>query len=257
MSRMPVLYLSHGAPPLADDQTWTTELADWSATLPTPTAILVVSAHWEEAPLTLGATETVPLTYDFWGFAQRYYEVRYPAPGAPELAARVRELAGGPTHDAPDRGLDHGAYVPLVEMYPAADVPTLQVSLPTLEPERLVEVGRRLAPLRDEGVLILGSGFFTHNLREMRGAADEPPPSWSAEFDEWGAQAVAAGDLDALIDFEHEAPAGRLAHPRTEHFAPLFVSLGAALGTGNSVTGNESVIKGFWYGLSKRSYRFH
>jgi 4,5-DOPA dioxygenase extradiol len=130
------------------------------------------------------------------------------------------------------------------------------VSLPTLDPAQLLAVGRRLAPLRDEGVLILGSGFFTHNVREMRGAADEMPPSWSAEFDEWGARAVAAGDLDALIDFEHRAPAGRLAHPRTEHFAPLFVSLGAVLGTGNTVAAKESVIDGFWHGLSKRSYQF-
>jgi 4,5-DOPA dioxygenase extradiol len=257
MTRMPVLYVSHGAPPLADDETWTKQLAGWSAQLAEPTAILVVSAHWEEVPLTLGATETVPLTYDFWGFEKRYYDVQYPAPGAPQLAARVRELAGGRTHDAPERGLDHGAYVPLVEMYPAADVPTLQVSLPTLDPVQLIAVGRRLAPLRDEGVLILGSGFFTHNLREMRGAADETPPSWSAEFDEWGARAVAAGDLDALVDFQHRSPAGRLAHPRTEHFAPLFVSLGAALGTGNAVAAQESVIEGFWHGLSKRSYQFN
>lgn len=256
MTRMPVLYVSHGAPPLADDETWTKQLAGWSAQLEKPTAILVVSAHWEAVPLTLGATATVPLTYDFWGFAERYYAVQYAAPGAPELAARVRALAGGRSHDAPERGLDHGAYVPLVEMYPAADIPTLQVSLPTLDPAQLLAVGRRLAPLREEGVLILGSGFFTHNVREMRGAADEMPPSWSAEFDEWGARAVAAGDLDALIDFEHRAPAGRLAHPRTEHFAPLFVSLGAALGTGNTVAAKESVIDGFWHGLSKRSYQF-
>jgi 4,5-DOPA dioxygenase extradiol len=256
-TRMPVLYLSHGAPILADDRLWTSQLAAWSRDLPRPTAVLVVSAHWEEAPLAIGATETVPLTYDFGGFPDHYYQVRYPAPGAPQLAAQVRSLlrtAGMSTQDVPDRGLDHGAYVPLVEMYPDADIPVLQVSLPTLDPEGLVDVGRRLAPLRDQGVLIMGSGFFTHNLREMNlGApADAPPPTWSAEFDDWGAGAMAAGDLDALIDFARKAPAGRLAHPRTEHFAPLFVSLGAA----GRIDAQRAVIEGFWYGLSKRSYQF-
>ncbi|HET6285488.1 MAG TPA: class III extradiol ring-cleavage dioxygenase, partial [Amycolatopsis sp.] len=130
----PVLYLSHGAPPLADDATWTRQFADWSATLEKPKAILVVSAHWEEAPLTLGATTTVPLVYDFWGFPYRYYQVKYAAPGAPALADKVRKLLRSPQtplHDAPDRGLDHGAYVPLVEMYPDADIPVLQVSMPS------------------------------------------------------------------------------------------------------------------------------
>ena len=130
----------------------------------------MVSAHWEAAPLALAATRTVPLVYDFWGFPEKYYTVRYPAPGAPELAGDVRKLlraAGTPVEDIPDRGLDHGAYVPLVEMYPDADVPVLQVSMPTLDPEGLYEIGRKLAPLRDQGVLIVGSGFFTHNLRAM------------------------------------------------------------------------------------------
>src|SRR3954454_23138814 len=180
MSTTPVLYLSHGAPPLADDAVWTRQLAGWSANLPKPRAILVVSAHWEEAPLTLGATTTVPLVYDFWGFPERYYQVTYPAPGAPELAAKVRKLLRGPgmpVHDAPDRGLDHGAYVPLVEMFPDADVPVLQISMPSLDPQELFEVGRKLTPLRDEGVLIIGSGFFTHNLRGMARATDGTPPA--------------------------------------------------------------------------------
>jgi len=166
--RMPALYLSHGAPPLADDPVWPGQLADWAAALPRPKAILVVSAHWEEAPLALGAVETVPLVYDFWGFPEHYYQVRYPAPGAPALAESVRRLLrapGTPVQDVPDRGLDHGAYVPLVEMYPDADIPVLQVSMPTLDPVRLMEIGRRLAPLRDEGVLIVGSGFFPQPRR--------------------------------------------------------------------------------------------
>jgi 4,5-DOPA dioxygenase extradiol len=247
--RLPTLYLSHGAPPLADDELWTGQLAAWSKDLPKPKAILMVSAHWEEAPVSLAATTTVPLVYDFGGFPQRYYEVQYAAPGAPELANRVRQLLGGHVHDVPDRGLDHGAYVPLVEMYPDADVPVLQMSMPTLDPERLMEIGRNLAPLRDEGVLIVGSGFFTHNLRALGSAGT---PTWSTEFDDWGHRALDSGDLDALLDFENKAPAGRLAHPRTEHFAPLFVTLGASVDDGPGRT----VVDGYWYGLAKRSLQF-
>src|SRR5690349_2369566 len=142
--RMPAIYLSHGAPPLADDALWTGQLAGWSAALPKPTSVLMVSAHWEAAPLALGATQTVPLVYDFWGFPEKYYQVTYPAPGAPDLAADVRKLLRGKqaVEDEPTRGLDHGAYVPLVAMYPRADVPVLQMSIPTMSPEPLMELGR-------------------------------------------------------------------------------------------------------------------
>lgn len=249
--RMPVLYLSHGAPPLADDEVWTRQLADWSRDLPRPKAILVVSAHWEAAPLAIGATETVPLYYDFYGFPQHYYEVQYPAPGAPELAEKIRKLIPG-TVDTPGRGLDHGAYVPLVEMYPKADIPVLQISMPTLYPQILLEIGRKLAPLRDEGVLIIGSGFFTHNLRALRmgGDVESVPPNWSVEFDEWGKERLAAGDIDGLLEFSTKAPSGLVAHPRTEHFVPLFVTLGAGE---SDLAGQRSVIDGFWGGLAKRS----
>ncbi|WP_329368438.1 dioxygenase [Streptomyces sp. NBC_00669] len=253
--RMPALYLSHGAPPLADDPVWPGELAAWAASLPRPKAILIVSAHWEEAPLAIGATGRVPLVYDFWGFPEHYYQVTYDAPGAPALAEDVRKLlrgAGRPVQDVPERGLDHGAYVPLVEMFPAADIPVLQVSMPTLEPQKLMEMGRKLAPLRDEGVLIVGSGFFTHNLAALRHAGDGPP-SWSTEFDDWGHRALGAQDIDGLLDFEHASPSGRLAHPRTEHFAPLFVTLGAAE---SEIGGQRSIIDGFWMGLAKRSVQF-
>lgn len=249
MDRMPAIYLSHGAPPLADDQLWTSQLADWSHDLPKPTSILVVSAHWEEAPLAIGATTTVPLTYDFWGFPQHYYEVTYPAPGAPALAESVRKLISGSV-DVPTRGLDHGAYVPLVEMYPNADVPVLQISMPTLDPRQLMALGRKLAPLRDEGVLIIGSGFFTHNLSAMR---SDTTPTWSSEFDAWGREMLASGDVDALLDFENAAPAGRMAHPRTEHFAPLFVTIGAS---DADQADQRTVIDGFWHGLAKRSVQF-
>jgi 4,5-DOPA dioxygenase extradiol len=245
---MPVIYLSHGAPPLADDPVWPGQLAAWAKALPRPASILMISAHWENTPTAISATRTVPLYYDFWGFPRHYYEVKYPAPGATELAESVRRLLHGTVHERADRGLDHGAYVPLVEMYPAADVPVLQLSMPTLDPHHLMDLGRKLAPLRHEGVLIMGSGFFTHNIREL--AFEGPPPSWSAEFDDWGRHALDKGDVDELLDFENKAPGAHMAHPRTEHFAPLFVALGA----GELDLGAErTVIDGFWAGLAKRS----
>ncbi len=257
-SRMPVIFLSHGAPPLADDPVWTRQLADWAGSIPNPESVLMISAHWENDPLTLSATRTVPLFYDFWGFPQRYYQVKYPAPGAPGLAKEVEHLLGNAGHEVrrdEERGLDHGAYVPLVEMYPKADIPVLQVSMPTLDPAVLFDIGRRLEPLRDRGVLIVGSGFSTHNLREMNwhSGPDGRPPNWSVEFDDWLAEVLAAGDVDALVNFQESAPAAALAHPRTEHFAPLFIALGAAADNGLEAV---TPISGFWFGLSKRSVQF-
>ncbi len=253
----PVLYLSHGAPPLADDPVWPHQLAAWAASFDRPESILMVSAHWEAAPVTVSASAAqVPLLYDFWGFPRHYYEVRYAAPTAPALAAAVGTTLGGQIHHDESRGLDHGAYVPLVEMYPDADVPVLQLSLPTLDPRVLFQLGRALAPLRDEGTMIVGSGFTTHNLRWFTpGApADAPAPSVSVEFDHWAAESMESEDLDALLDFAHRAPAAAIAHPRTEHWAPLYVALGAAYERGG--IGAESVVDGFWFGLSKRSWQF-
>lgn len=251
---MPALFLSHGAPPLVDDELWVSQLAAWSRELPRPTAILVISAHWEAAPLTIGSTDArTPLTYDFWGFPARFSEVTYASPGAPELAARVAALM--PDHEPvahdPDRRLDHGAYVPLTVMYPDADIPVLQISMPTLDPEHLLELGRRLRPLRDEGVLVIGSGFTTHGLPYL---TDSSPgadaPGWSREFDAWAGERFAAGDVDALIDFRAKAPGMPYAHPTIEHFAPLFVTLGAS---SDPEQGSRQVVDGYWMGLAKRS----
>jgi 4,5-DOPA dioxygenase extradiol len=254
-SRLPALFLSHGAPPLVDDVRWTGELADLAATLPRPERILIVSAHWEAAPLMLGATEQVPLVYDFGGFPARYYQATYPAPGAPDLAARVESMMPDTEPVARTaRGLDHGAYVPLSVMYPDADIPVLQLSLPTLDPERLLDLGRRLNPLRDEGVLVVGSGFTTHGLpflsREHWRSPAAPPPGWSVEFDLWTQEALAAGDVESLAAFRDRAPGMPYAHPTIEHFAPLFVALGAA---DDPEVPTEQVIDGYWMGLAKRS----
>ena len=191
---MPALYLSHGAPPLVDDERWVSQLAAWAAEIPVPSAVLVVSAHWEAAPLTIGSTTVeTPLTYDFWGFPEHYYDVTYDAPGAPALAATVEALMpdGEPVAHDPDRRLDHGAYVPLTVMYPGADVPVLQISMPTLDPQRLLRLGERLRPLRDDGVLVIGSGFTTHGLPFLDDPSpDATPPGWSVEFDSMGGRAV-------------------------------------------------------------------
>jgi 4,5-DOPA dioxygenase extradiol len=251
--RMPALYLGHGAPPLVDDPLWVVQLEAWAKALPKPAAILVVSAHWESAPLTIGATaDAAPLVYDFYGFPERYYHATYSSPGAAALASRVRGLLSGleQVADAPDRGLDHGAYVPLTVMYPQADIPVLQISMPDLDPGRLMRIGAALGPLRDEGVLIMGSGFLTHGLPFLRDFRyDATPPGWSTEFDLWAAEALDSGDVDALANFQR-APGARYAHPTTEHFAPLFVTLGAADGPQPVTT-----ITGYWLGLAKRSFQ--
>ncbi len=253
---MPAVYLGHGAPPLVDDPVWPGQLAGWAQGLPRPTAILIVSAHWESAPLTLGATaDGVPLVYDFGGFPAQYYQTRYPAPGAPELAATVAALMPDtePVAHRPSRGLDHGAYVPLLVMYPDADIPVLQMSMPSLDPVRLLDIGRRLRPLRDEGVLIVGSGFLTHGLPFLNDfRTDAAAPGWSVEFDAWAAEALARGDVDSLVDFRQRAPGMPYAHPTVEHFAPMFVTLGAA---SDPQAAPEQVIDGFWLGLAKRSFQ--
>ncbi|MBZ5734602.1 dioxygenase [Nocardioides sp. TRM66260-LWL] len=249
---MPALYIGHGAPPLLDDPVWSGELAAWAQDLPRPTAILIVSAHWESAPITLSA-DHAPLVYDFGGFDPKYSRMTYRTPAAADLARRIAAMMppGEPVHQHTSRGLDHGAWVPLRIMYPDADIPVLQMSLPTHDPGRLLQLGARLRPLRDEGVLVIGSGFLTHGLpflREFR--IDAEAPGWSRDFDAWAAEALAAGDVDALANFRELAPGLPYAHPTVEHYSPLFVTLGAA--SDPSAPG-EQRIDGFWMGLSKRS----
>jgi 4,5-DOPA dioxygenase extradiol len=253
--RMPVIFAAHGAPILLDDAEWTNQLSLWAKSISLPRSILMISAHWEQSPCALGATRAVPLVYDFYGFPAKYYETKYPSPGAPELATRVKELLGQRNIsflENPERGLDHGAYVPLVAMYPQANVPVLQISMPRLISDELFNLGQALAPLADEGVLVFGSGFLTHN---MRYAFRPGTPAWAREFDAWVEDALLRMDIDALKNFMSRAPDAKMALPTWEHYAPLLVALGAVATREPKIT---FPITGWWMGgaFTKRSVQF-
>ena len=253
---LPSLYLSHGAPMLFEMAGWMTQLHDWARALPKPKAILIVSAHWESAPLSISSTQPSELVYDFGGFDPLYYTMRYDTPDATGLARQVAGLMPDtePVHEHRSRGLDHGAWVPLKIMYPEADIPVLQLSMPTHDSARLLALGERLRTLREEGVLVVGSGYMTHGLpfltREM--FAGEVVPGWSSDFDAWASDALDRGDVDELARFRSSAPGMPYAHPTVEHFTPLFVTLGAAADPTAPVT---TTIDGYALGLAKRSFQ--
>ena len=252
---LPALYIGHGAPPLLDDPEWMAQLSAWALSMPKPRAVLIVSAHWEAAPLMLSAPGFgTPLVYDFGGFASRYYTLTYPTPDATAFAAEVASLMpdGAPAHQHPSRGLDHGAWVPLKIMYPDADIPILQLSMPTHNPGRLLDLGRRLRPLREAGVLVIGSGYMTHGLPFLDWSHPDQVPGWSSDFDSWASDALARGDVDELAAFRTSAPGMPYAHPTVEHFTPLFVALGAATDPAAPPT---TVIDGYALGLAKRSFQ--
>jgi 4,5-DOPA dioxygenase extradiol len=251
---LPALYLSHGAPPLFEHSPWMTELHTWARNLPKPRAILIASAHWEAAPLSISSTEPTELVYDFGGFDPLYHQMRYDTPAATELARDVTALIpdGRPVHEHHSRGLDHGAWVPLKVMYPDADIPVLQLSIPTQDPGVLLSLGERLRVLRESGVLVIGSGYMTHGLRYLDWSNPQNVPGWSAEFDLWAAQALANGDLDELSKFRTHAPGMPYAHPTVEHFTPLFITLGAASDPTEPPT---TTIDGYAMGLARRSFQ--
>ena len=238
---------------LLDDPLWTSQLREVAANLPKPKAILIVSAHWESEPVTVSSPEAAtPLVYDFGGFDPKYYQMTYETPDASELTQMVAKLMpdNEPVYQS-NRGLDHGAWVPLKVMYPDADIPVLQMSMPTSDPEGLMKLGKRLQTLRDQGVLIIGSGFMTHGLPFLRDwRIDATAPGWSADFDSWAAEALANGDVDTLSNFKEKAPGMPYAHPTVEHFTPLFITLGAASDT---EAAPNTLIEGYFMGLSKRS----
>ena len=232
--RMPAVFLSHGAPTLAvedgsDTQAW----AALARELPRPREILVISAHWDTQEPHVSTAATPETIHDFFGFPRELYDQRYPAPGAPQLAARTVsrvQAAGLSCGIDPARGLDHGAWVPLKWMYPAADIPTTQLSVQSQQgPRHHHALGRAIADLRDEGVLILASGGIVHNLRELewhlRGTKE--PTEWAHRFNEWIATHVERGALDELLDYRRQAPSASRSHPTEEHFDPFFVAMGA------------------------------
>lgn len=213
------------------------------------------SGLWEAAPISLSASAAgTPLVYDFGGFASRYFCLEYRTPDAGRLAAKVAALLSDtePVHQHASRGLDHGAWVPLKVMYPWADVPVLQLSMPTHDPARLLDLGVRLRELRNEGVLIIGSGYMTHGLPFLNRSNfyDNAVPEWSAEFDHLAAEAIARRDIDMLANYEGKAPGMPYAHPTVEHYTPLFITLGAASSLDDPIT---TTIEGFQFGLAKRS----
>jgi 4,5-DOPA dioxygenase extradiol len=233
MNTLSPVFLSHGSPMMALAECATTRY--WrtlAAELPRPRAIVAVSAHWD-TPAPAASVSVQPETiHDFYGFPAPLYELQYPAPGAPDVAQRAAALiaaAGlGPTA-LNERGLDHGAWAPLRFMYPAQDIPVTQLAVqPRLGPRHHYDLGRALAPLATEGVLILGSGGVSHNLREWGSVPQGAPPAWMTEFVAWVRQALEDGDHDALINYRRQAPHGERNHPTDEHFLPLFVALGAA-----------------------------
>jgi len=250
-NRVPPVFVSHGSPMLAvEPGAAGAMLARLGSDLPRPRAVLAVSAHWEAPGPVLGATSRPQVIHDFYGFPRELYALDYAAPGAPTLAFRAAELlreAGLDPRASDSRGLDHGAWVPLRYLYPAADIPVVQLAISPARGARYhLELGRALAPLVDEGVLILGSGGVTHNLGEFRGQpADTPAPDWVVEFGAWVAARLAAGDGDALVDYRRRGPDALRNHPTEEHFLPLLVALGAA---GVGATGRR-IPGGITYGI--------
>jgi 4,5-DOPA dioxygenase extradiol len=234
MSSIPALFISHGAPTLPLENSPARHFIErLGAELPRPKSILAISAHWETARPVVSAAEQPETVHDFSGFPAALYRLRYPAPGAPELARRVVELLAGQGLQVdvdPTRGLDHGAWTPLILMYPRADITVTQLSVqPQLGPDHHWHIGEALRPLREDGVLIMASGSATHNLREFRAnARSDEPAEWALEFGEWLAHTVESGKRDDLLAYRERGPQAVRNHPTDEHLLPLFVAAGAA-----------------------------
>jgi len=231
--RLPSLFLSHGSPMLAVQDSPAGRFLDGlGELLPWPKAIVVASAHFMTDQPMVGGHVQPQTVHDFGGFPKELFELRYAAPGAPDLAAEIAQRlhgAGIPARVRENHGLDHGVWVPLRRMYPQADIPVVPISvMPHGDAAQHVAIGRALAPLRDEGVLVVGSGGFVHNLGELDWRhADAPLMPWAGEFAQWMREKLEAHDIDALVDWHARAPHAQRAHPTVEHLMPLFVALGA------------------------------
>lgn len=226
---MPTVFVSHGSPMLylEKDLPARAFLAGLGGVLPRPEAIVAVSAHWNTERPAVSVSDRPETIHDFHGFPDALFQLRYDAPGAPALARRVAEMTGA---IPAEYGLDHGAWVPALLAWPEADIPIFQLAVqPYMSPAHHLELGRRLAPLRDDGVLVMGSGSATHNLRRLvRGRHDTPPEPWAQAFDDWMAGTLEKGDAAALANYRSEAPFAKEAHPTDEHLLPLHVAFGAA-----------------------------
>ena len=237
--RLPVVFISDLGPfPAVDTDAYTDALGDLGRALPRPRCVAVLSGHYESrGAVAITSHPQPPIIYDYYGFAPRYYEVRYPHPGHPEMALRIKQALDGAGIAAtlePERGLDHGAWAPLSRLYPAADVPMVQLSLPTPRtPRSLLALGQALAPLREEGLLLVGAGAVVHNLRLVRFDDPKEPDAWAAAFATWVVERL--DDPDALAGYETAAPDPRRAVPTSEHFDPLLVAMGASLGDRASI----------------------
>lgn len=231
--RQPLLFISHGSPMRAlEGGEWGGALRQLGRSLD-PAAILAVSAHWEaEGSPRVTASPQPGVIHDFFGFPEPLYDLDYPAPGHLPWAERIQStLAAADIPVIPDtaRPLDHGAWAPLIHLFPDAKRPVLQLSLPLERtPRSLHAMGQALAPLREEGLLLIGSGGIVHNLRRLEWGSEAKPETWAADFDAWAAGKLDAGDASALLDWRRLAPEPSLAHPSSEHWDPLFVALGAA-----------------------------
>lgn len=237
MPDQPSLFLSHGSPMLALEPSPGRDFLsglgqEITARHGRPAAILSASAHWETARPALSTAarpETVP---DFYGFPEALYQIRYPAPGAPDMARRAASLlreAGFAVDLAPNQGLDHGSWIPLHLMWPEADIPVAQIAIQQpLGPSHHLRLGQALAPLRQQNVLIIGSGGAVHNVRDaISRRGDATTPDWARDFEAWLCDKALGGDTAALLDYRARAPGAVMAHPRDEHFLPFFVALGA------------------------------
>jgi 4,5-DOPA dioxygenase extradiol len=232
MRTQPALFVSHGAPTFALEPGLAgAQLGALGRALRKPRAVVVVSPHWQTRGIEISAGKQPETVHDFGGFPRALYQIHYPAPGAPDVARRAQEVladAGMRSSPREEQGLDHGAWVPLLHLFPGADVPVVQVSMPRdLDAAEAHALGRGLAPLADEDVLVIGSGSLTHNLYEFRTTADGEA-AYAREFTQWVRQAVVEGDRDRLIATLERAPHAQRAHPSHEHFLPLLVALGAA-----------------------------
>ena len=257
MPSMPAIFISHGAPGSALDREKQQEFKHWAEVMPKPSAILIISAHWQTPGLVSGTIASKKLIYDFAGFPPALYQVQYSAPAAPQLAQRVAAIfqsEAGMDIPVSDRGWDHGVWVLLTMMYPQADIPVLQISLPMdATAQQLFNLGVTLAPLREKGILIIGSGQMTHNLSALK-ADGAPVDEWADKFDDWCKETLDSRNWDGLINYQHEAPELGNNHPTEEHFRPLLIIAGFA---GKALENIHYPIQGFEYGsLGRRSVQF-